>query len=570
MIISRTFLFQIYLFARYNGRNERITLEDKMPSTSMRLDNNCANIDKKSFYLFNTFCFIGLPLFIFLLLSFFVNTIRPKLRSVLNPSLPKSSVNQNLAALVLTGLVFSVFVLICDILALVYSINRHELEILHEYEDAYIRDYTTATVIIIFAIDSIAFVISLSNIVFLFFLQTKQCNKKSLHHVLRIVCCICACKLIKDARREEYEPLQEEWSDESQELRQQAISLQRKEKWLLQKREEERQQKSVSSWLQQWENELERLADQLQQWENYLKQRKHCLPDERNSDNWRNELQTWRDELIIINEYVETMGSGLTDEQWQENLEIRQIQLKQKQNKLQNIEDEFQEKLNKRLFAESKAWLLLISLIAPLVCCGTHGGFVVMAWSSDPDEASSLAVVFTLSFFYYFIGFRQLYIRISSLSCFKLESITTSELFESIRDVSIELEEYHNNLREMNLPVLVCELFSVPFFMGIQALIVFSYYYLPGPISSVPLNVMNLLQLVLFVGTGLITYKLFTFNAPIEEIILDKFVKAYRPQASSSRDVAERVGETLGDALRKIVDSKGRPRARSMELSSLV
>ena len=214
-----------------------------------------------------------------------------------------------------------------------------------------------------------------------------------------------------------------------------------------------------------------------------------------------------------------------------------------------------------------------ISFLAPLVCIGTHGGFVVMAWASDPDEASSLAVVFTLSFIYYFIGFRQFYIRISSFSCFKLKSVqaerSTSGILESIRGVSTELEEYHNNLREINLSALVCELLFLPFFMGIQALIVFSYYYLPGPISSVPLNVMNLLQLVLFFGTGLVTYKLFTFSAPMEEVILDKFVKAYTPQASSSRDIAERVGETLGNALRKIVDGERRPNAffdRSIEL----
>ena len=73
----------------------------------------------------------------------------------------------------------------------------------------------------------------------------------------------------------------------------------------------------------------------------------------------------------------------------------------------------------------------------------------------------------------------------------------------------------------------MCELLFIPIFMGVHALIVFSYYYLPGPISSVPLNVMNLLQLVLFFGTGLITYKLFMFGAPTEEIILDGFMRAY-------------------------------------------
>ena len=94
-----------------------------------------------------------------------------------------------------------------------------------------------------------------------------------------------------------------------------------------------------------------------------------------------------------------------------------------------------------------KAWLLLISLIAPFVCIGTHGGFVVMAWTSDPGEASSLAVVFALSFFYYFFGFRQLYIRISSIPICKQEIAQTGN--ESLCDVSTEIENYHNKLWEI-------------------------------------------------------------------------------------------------------------------------
>ena len=126
------------------------------------------------------------------------------------------------------------------------------------------------------------------------------------------------------------------------------------------------------------------------------------------------------------------------------------------------------------------------------------------------------------------------------------------KFFEPVRSASIELEEHHKNLLEINLKVLTCELFSIPIFMGIQALIVFSYYYLPGPISSVPLNVMNLLQLVLLFGTGLITYKLFTFNAPTEEIILDRFMKAYNSSSSpSSGDTAGGIGRALANALRK-------------------
>ena len=77
---------------------------------------------------------------------------------------------------------------------------------------------------------------------------------------------------------------------------------------------------------------------------------------------------------------------------------------------------------------------------------------------------------------------------------------------------------------------------------------------------------MNLLQLVLFFGTGLITYKLFTFSAPTEEIILDRFMKAYRPhdQNISPSDIAGGVGEALADALNKYTGNTHRGRSNTL------
>ena len=182
----------IHLFARYNGKNERITLEDIMPSTSMHLDNNCASVDKKSFFLYNSFCFIVLPFLIYLLLSFFLHSIHPKLHNVLSPSLPKKSISQNLVALVLTGLVFSIYVLICDIFALINSLSKHELRILSDYEDEDVQVYTTVTIAVITGFDSFFLLVSLLSIALLFVLE--KCNKKYLQHMLCIACCVCACK----------------------------------------------------------------------------------------------------------------------------------------------------------------------------------------------------------------------------------------------------------------------------------------------------------------------------------------------------------------------------------------
>lgn len=56
----------------------------------------------------------------------------------------------------------------------------------------------------------------------------------------------------------------------------------------------------------------------------------------------------------------------------------------------------------------------MTSFMAPIVCLGTHSGFVVMAWVSDSDAAGSMTIFFVLSFVYYYFGFRELYIVLAS------------------------------------------------------------------------------------------------------------------------------------------------------------
>ena len=387
--------------------------------------------------------------------------------------------------------------------------------------------------------------------------------------------------------------------------------LLRKESWFLQKRQEKRQLEPVKCWLKKLKNDLDQQSDELEKRECHYNLLKYQLPEENYSadvlksmvKDWRDRLDKWFSELTSP---IPIPGSGTSRSQSASNSEIPASELSiaapevkitkdmleeqyKKQDKKQSDLDEWEyqlqkkllsvipdsehkkedpehrAKLKKRIFSENKSWLLLLSFIAPIACIGTHGGFVIMAWASDPGEAGSIAVVFALSFFYYFIGFRHLYIRISSLQWFK----NKENKFKDAYDVTIDLEKHYNNLHEINIPVLCCELFFIPIFMGIQALIVFSYYYLPGPISSVPLNVMNLLQLVLFFGTGLITYKLFTFGAPVEEIILDGFMKAYRSQGGSSGNTAGGVGEALASALTTFTDSRGRSNAPDNNLIEL-
>ena len=140
---------QLYLYAQYNGKNARIVL-DNTPSTSLRNDIHCSAIDSRSVYFFNASC-LFLPIVLWLLIVVLFQTCRPKIRRMIHQPLNSqgSSLNQNYAALLLTGMVFTVYVIICDGFAVYYAVKfKEELRSLDDYtqdEDEY--NFTVGTLI---------------------------------------------------------------------------------------------------------------------------------------------------------------------------------------------------------------------------------------------------------------------------------------------------------------------------------------------------------------------------------------------------------------------------------------
>ena len=194
---------------------------------------------------------------------------------------------------------------------------------------------------------------------------------------------------------------------------------------------------------------------------------------------------------------------------------------------------------SERKHQEYILWLLLASFIAPIVCVGTHSSFVIMAWTSDYEQANSMTVVFILSFTYYFLGFRQLYIIFAQGCCVKCKVNTRFSC--CCKDFSNEhtslLEEiglyYRKNLEHLNFKVLVCEsIFILRLLMSVEALVVLAYYFLPVPVITVPSNVLSIFHLTFLIGTGLIAYK---------------FLKANVAKSGSSKgpDTAAGVGNTI-------------------------
>ena len=210
----------------------------------------------------------------------------------------------------------------------------------------------------------------------------------------------------------------------------------------------------------------------------------------------------------------------------------------------------------KEITSETKAWLLMTSFVAPIVCLGTHSGFVLIAWASDPNAAGSMTIVFVLSFFYYFFGFKQLYIVLVSrcqgaedceLKCFSCKLYTIAEAGK-------ELDEHHENLKQFNFKVLCCTLPIALVLIGAHGLSIAAYVLLPSSVLAVPSSLLNLLHWALIIGSGLIAYKLLTLHAPDEEIIAKNLLKAYDPNITS-KDYPKELGQIFGKALKKYLST---------------
>ena len=431
-----------------DGRNSRIILND-VPSTSMRNHMNCSPDNERAFYIFNLFS-LTFPFMVWTVMIFIVKSCRPRIRSMFNSPFRRSGVNQNYAALILTGMVFATFVLICDVFTLVNTFNvNSELNELDHYEPVVVHNFTKYCVLFVFILDFLAFVISSSNILYLFcntYCGSEFSCDNIFVYTLWGFFMLCCCK-----------------------------------------------------------------------WLHY----------------------EWNDVNVPGNEP-------------KKRLDYKRIP--------EDLDREIQDK-------ENKQWLLLVSFLAPVVCIGTHSAPVIMAWSSDTDNASSMTMVFLLSFFYYFFGFRQLYILLASCPKIKNCAVGDNEneccVRYTIEKVSADLDNQEKNIQEFNFKVLFCEILFAPFLMGIQAFICLTYFFLPAPVSMVPLNIVNVFHLALIVGGGLIAYKVLTIHKPKTDVILEKLVYSYSNNRRNGDDGRPIANERNGDDGRPIANERngdgGRP-----------
>ena len=201
-----------------------------------------------------------------------------------------------------------------------------------------------------------------------------------------------------------------------------------------------------------------------------------------------------------------------------------------------------------------RQWMLASICIAPLFCIASHSGYIIVAWVSDTKHAGPVTFAYIISFFYYFIIFRQLYTILSKnkltarfelycccCCCFPKISKAYRTLVHRIRGrknrEESDLPELNNlasegdqsesdaqatavrNGREetpddsqststFNFTAFFMEIYLGMIPVGAHIFVIYSIVAIPVSLTDAPTDIYHIIQLAFIIGTGLFTYKL--------------------------------------------------------------
>ena len=222
---------------------------------------------------------------------------------------------------------------------------------------------------------------------------------------------------------------------------------------------------------------------------------------------------------------------------------------------------------------EKKLWILTLLLVAPLVCLATHAGYIIIAWISDPQHASSATFIALLSFFYYFISFRQLYKALRKTDFCQLYKALRKGIFCESKIPEVEAgkyvqprqpgqgseqgpvsphEEYikeltwEKNKAKFNTGLCIWEFFFGVVLFLIEAFVIYTIGWLPFRSTAASVDIFHLLQLSLLALAILITYKILVTDDSLEHRLMRSIAEAYNeqappPQGSSGNELSYRL-----------------------------
>ena len=200
-------------------------------------------------------------------------------------------------------------------------------------------------------------------------------------------------------------------------------------------------------------------------------------------------------------------------------------------------------------------WLVASMCFAPLFCIASHSEYITIAWVSDIQHPGPITYLYIISFFYYFIIFRQLYRCLSNngitgcrKACRKSRETRrkNSQPYETIPGGTLEGGVGPQQKRsDFNLLAFFIE---IPLGVCLAAAEVVVIYSLTAfPVTAAAPTDVYFAQLAVVIITGLFTCS-FIYTEDRPKQFIKAFVEAYQNKSLclDNLNTAEKAGRVLG------------------------
>ena len=466
LVCSKLISFQMKLYATYY-RHERIVITDDYPIISVR-DVKGGKLDKYfRSATYSTILFVsvllGLPLICLVSVIIIVKGARWQIRKTLNSE--RVSFQASFSSTVAIGWVFSLFVLVMDAAA-IYEANVDNNilsnQASHEYGSLPLFWITGVTV----AIDVASFVIGMVLLIASARYKSSECCNIFCH-------CTCKCKENVSKKPE--------------------IELD-----------------TVPFGVNSDKTEAEKPENE------------RVNSDKTEAEKPENERVN-SDKTEAEKPENERVNSDKTEAEKPENERVNSDKTEAEKERVNSDKTEAEkERVNSR---ERRMWLIMISLIAPIVCFGSHVGYCIIAWLSFPSTGSAVFTMYTLTFTFYFITLRQLYVALVTWSAPKTKYSTDSKKQRLM--VSEERAKYKEIGKEgVNVYVLFALIGAGILLAVCQVWLASGLVLLPisNLIESAPLYLQSAVNTAFLTITGLFALNIFVIK-PRKKNRQDKILK---------------------------------------------
>ena len=222
-------------------------------------------------------------------------------------------------------------------------------------------------------------------------------------------------------------------------------------------------------------------------------------------------------------------------------------------------EEEYKKERDKR-----EKWLIICFLYGPLFCISSHIGYILVAWLTEPDRTTSVALVTLGVIFYLFFVYREICAISSKLpSDGKLQHGCTTciDYLKNCfcyccikKEDKDEDEDVDKDDPPFQLPAFGIALMFSIVIVGPACLCLAVFFLLPIPAIELAINLQNLLQIVIVVSAALISFKILTLGESKQKRFFKKFRHWYYKKNKNSlknvengEDIYEDSGRIAGE-----------------------